>query len=142
MKEVIEDVQSRPDSRAIALDAAGVRRLKHPYVLVTSAIASQPIVAEMSLSCSVPANLKGTHMSRFVEAAAVVKQMSAMGIADLANEVQRRLASPDVSVEATFVVLARAPRAGHRRPRLGRLPRRLELPQRPGRRHERRYMCR
>ena len=114
MKEVIEDVQSRPDARAIAIDTAGVCGLKHPFTLMTSATAHQPIIAELTMSATVPAAVKGTHMSRYVEAAATVSHLAGDGIAKLAHEVHRRLMSPDVRTRAnfTFVLQRYAPVTG------------------------------
>ena len=114
MKEVIEDVQSRPDTRAIALDAAGVRGLKHPFTLVTSATASQPVVAELAMSAAAAAEAQGTHTSRCVASAATVTRLAADGNVELAREVHRRLFSPNVDVEArfTFILLRHAPVTG------------------------------
>ncbi len=109
MKDVFEDVQGRPDAREIALDAAGIKGLTHPFKLETGAAGVQPVLARMAMSCALPAQVKGTHMSRFVEAAGALETpLSPTSIVTLARDVQKRLAAERVSVEAAFTfVLAR-----------------------------------
>ena len=109
MKDVIEDVQGRPDGRDIALDAAGIKGLTHPFKLDTGASGAQPVLARLAMSCALPASVKGTHMSRFIEAAGALETpLSPSSIVTLARDVQKRLAADKVSVEAAFTfVLAR-----------------------------------
>jgi GTP cyclohydrolase FolE2 len=117
MKDVFEDVQGRPDARAVALDAAGVRGLTHPFKLDTGAAGVQPVLARLAMSCALPGNVKGTHMSRFVEAAGALETpLSAAAMVLLARDVRKRLDAEKVSVEAEFrFVLAReAPVTGAR----------------------------
>ncbi len=109
MKDVFEDVQGRPDVREIALDAAGIKGLTHPFKVETGAAGVQPVLARLAMSCALPAHVKGTHMSRFVEAAGALEApLSPASIIALARDVSKRLEAPRVSVEATFTfVLAR-----------------------------------
>ncbi len=58
----MQDLQRDPDRRGIPLQKAGVRGLKMP-----AHCAGQATVLEADLSVSVPADQRGTHMSRFVE---------------------------------------------------------------------------
>lgn len=64
---MIDDVQSRPDERGIALDRAGVSGLRYPITVLDKADGRQETVAEVSMSVSLPHHFKGTHMSRFIE---------------------------------------------------------------------------
>jgi GTP cyclohydrolase IB len=63
----LEDVQGLPDTRGIALDEAGVSGLRYPVTLADRAGAKQESVGQVTMSVAVPAEVKGTHMSRFVE---------------------------------------------------------------------------
>lgn len=63
----LEDVQGRPDTRGIALDQVGVRGLRHPVVVWDRAQAKQDTIAEIAMSVDLPAHVKGTHLSRFLE---------------------------------------------------------------------------
>ncbi|HEX4842725.1 MAG TPA: GTP cyclohydrolase FolE2 [Limnobacter sp.] len=62
----LPDEQSRADSRNIAIQRVGVRGIKHP-VIVDTAEGPQPTVANIDMAVHLPADVKGTHMSRFLE---------------------------------------------------------------------------
>ena len=63
------DTQNESDNRGLAIDRVGIRGLRHPLrVRDAHGTAEQPTIATMALAVDLPANLKGTHMSRFVEA--------------------------------------------------------------------------
>ena len=62
---MLPDVQNSHDERHLAINRVGVRDVTMP-VLVQSASGPQPSVAKVSMCVSLPAEQKGTHMSRFV----------------------------------------------------------------------------
>ena len=62
----LPDVQSGVDRRDLAIQRVGVKSLTHP-VLVASARGPQPSVASIDMDVGLPAEQKGTHMSRFVD---------------------------------------------------------------------------
>jgi GTP cyclohydrolase I len=64
---MIDDVQSRPDERGIALDRAGVSGLRYPITVLDKADGRQETIAQLAMSVSLPHHFKGTHMSRFIE---------------------------------------------------------------------------
>ena len=64
---ILEDVQSRPDTRGIALDEVGVSGIRYPLVVLDREHAKQETVGEFSFSVRLPASAKGAHMSRFIE---------------------------------------------------------------------------
>ncbi|THB70109.1 MAG: GTP cyclohydrolase I FolE2 [Desulfovibrio sp.] len=64
----MQDVQSSPSQVAMGIDRVGVRGLKLPVRVRDRAKGVQHTVAEVDLSVDLPAEFKGTHMSRFVEA--------------------------------------------------------------------------
>lgn len=59
------DVQSAFDPRNTAIDQVGIKAIKHPLVL-TDGHHRQHTIAECALTVGLPADKKGTHMSRFV----------------------------------------------------------------------------
>ncbi len=63
----LEDVQARPDTRGVALDEVGVRGLRHPIVVWDRERDKQETIAEIAMSVNLPAHVKGTHLSRFIE---------------------------------------------------------------------------
>jgi GTP cyclohydrolase I len=61
----IPDTQSTRDDRHLAIQRVGVRGVRYPLELrIGSTLA--PTVAEWDLDVALPADVKGTHMSRFV----------------------------------------------------------------------------
>src|SRR6476469_3397494 len=61
----IPDTQSARDDRQLAIQRVGVRGVRYPIQLrIEGAVV--PTVAEWSLDVALPAEQKGTHMSRFV----------------------------------------------------------------------------
>ena len=64
---ILEDVQSRPDTRGVALDEVGISGIRYPLVVLDRQHSKQETVGEFSISVHLPAATKGVHMSRFVE---------------------------------------------------------------------------
>ena len=60
------DVQSLPDNRQIAINAVGIRDIKHPIQFEENN-KLQGTIANFSMTVALPGDVKGTHMSRFVE---------------------------------------------------------------------------
>ncbi len=63
---VMPDVQSTVDTRQIPIQRVGVRAVRHPLTVSTAAGEIQPTVGTWNLDVHLPAEQKGTHMSRFV----------------------------------------------------------------------------
>lgn len=61
----IADVQSSRDSRNLPINQVGIKDLRFPITLRT-AEGGQATVARLSMTVHLPAEQKGTHMSRFV----------------------------------------------------------------------------
>mgnify|MGYP001185028579 FL=1 len=60
-------IQARADQRQLAIQKVGVKGLRYPLALLDADGKVQNTVARLSLSVALPAEVKGTHMSRFVE---------------------------------------------------------------------------
>ena len=62
----LPDVQSHADTRQLAIQRVGVKSLVHP-VTVQTAKGPQPSVATVDMTVALPPDVKGTHMSRFLD---------------------------------------------------------------------------
>lgn len=62
----LPDIQSSPDLRDIPIQRVGVKAITHP-LLVATPKGPQPTVATIDMDVALPADQKGTHMSRFLE---------------------------------------------------------------------------
>jgi len=61
----IADVQSSADTRRLPIQQVGIKGVRYP-VTVATASGVQPSVAEFTMTVALPAEQKGTHMSRFI----------------------------------------------------------------------------
>ena len=66
-KQFLKDVQSEQDSRNIPLKHVGISDLRWPLVLRDRQKGEQHTVATVSVAVDLPKDLRGTHMSRFVQ---------------------------------------------------------------------------
>ena len=62
----LPDIQSELDGRNTAIDAVGIKGVRHPFAIRTST-GSLSTIATVSMTVGLAATTKGTHMSRFIE---------------------------------------------------------------------------
>lgn len=63
----IPDVQGMADTREIAIDRVGIKALRHPIAVLGNAGQIKHTVATFDMTVRLAHDVKGTHMSRFVE---------------------------------------------------------------------------
>jgi len=63
----LPDVQSTADTRRLAIQNVGVKGLRYPLQLATASGEIMNTVANLTMTVGLPPEVKGTHMSRFVE---------------------------------------------------------------------------
>ncbi|MEO7402154.1 MAG: GTP cyclohydrolase FolE2 [Burkholderiales bacterium] len=63
----IPDVQSAADGRRIAINKVGIKSIRHPVRITERGGNAQGTVAVFDMSVALPHDVKGTHMSRFIE---------------------------------------------------------------------------
>lgn len=63
----IPDVQRAEDTRQISINRVGIKSIRHPVRIRQADGLAQHTLAVFNMAVSLPAHLKGTHMSRFVE---------------------------------------------------------------------------
>lgn len=64
--ELLADVQDAPDDRQIVIQRVGVKSVRHPLSVRTSGGRVQSTIGLWSLDVELPADKKGTHLSRFI----------------------------------------------------------------------------
>lgn len=112
------DVQSSFDARNLAISQVGIRGVRYPVLLAREQGAPLPSIAECALSVGLPADQKGTHMSRFIE---LLEDMNRQGIAlsaqsldtllqDMLTRLEAR--SGRIELEAPFFLSKAAPVSG------------------------------
>ncbi len=111
----IPDIQSQLDTRRIAIDAVGIKGLRHPVVIHDHEQAAQASVATFSFTVNLPHDRKGTHMSRFVALLGdAPRDISAVDLLDLHREMLALLEADAGQIELSFPFFVRktAPKSG------------------------------
>lgn len=95
----LPDIQASADHRCVPIQKVGVKSVTHPLVVATRS-GPQPTVAVIDMYVSLPAHLKGTHMSRFLEVlGAFSKPLSAATMAELTSAMLARLDADSGMIE-------------------------------------------
>ncbi len=101
--EVLEDVQSRPDPRAMIIQRVGIRAVRHPLRFQDRSGCAQSTIAQCNMYVSLPAHLKGTHMSRFIEILNdYADPYSVVRFADVVERMRQRLEADSACLEMRF----------------------------------------
>ena len=85
----LPDTQSLPDVRALPIERVGVKGLRYPVALRAADGAVQNTIAEFGMYVGLAHDVKGTHMSRFVE---VLEEKRNQPGSDLSGGQQQMLA--------------------------------------------------
>ncbi len=111
----LHDTQATADKRGIAIDYVGVKNVQFPVQLKMRDGSVQHTVGTFALYVSLPADQRGTHMSRFMEALQDFRRpLDHQGIRDLCASVRERLFAPSarIQVEMPFFLEKAAPVSG------------------------------
>ena len=103
----IADVQAGSDHRELAIDQVGIKGLRYPLLFADSDGHAQPTIADCNVYVALPAERKGTHMSRLV---ALLESRSDPGepplttanLRDLLEALVIRLEAPGGRIEVSF----------------------------------------
>jgi len=102
-KIFLPDVQSTPDHRALAIQQVGVRGLRYPLAIADGMGAAQHTVATLEMTVGLAPDVKGTHMSRFVELLEAERgALDLDGMRALFVEMLARLEAESGRIEARF----------------------------------------
>ena len=102
-KIFLPDVQSTPDHRALAIQQVGVRGLRYPLAIADGTGPAQHTVATLEMTVGLAPDVKGTHMSRFVELLEAGRgALDLDGMRALFVEMLARLEAESGRIEARF----------------------------------------
>ena len=110
----IEDVQSYADTRQIPINRVGVKDINHPVRLKDRSGREQHSIANFNMYVSLPHDVKGTHMSRFVEILHQERELSVKSFPALLDAMIERLDADSGRIEMSFLyfVMKKAPVSG------------------------------
>lgn len=115
VSEIIEDVQSRNDTRNIPINKVGIKDIRHPVRVRDRSEGEQHTVATFNMYVNLPHNFKGTHMSRFVEILHQhEREISVKSFKEMLVEMTARLEAQSGHIEMRFpyFVSKKAPVSG------------------------------
>ena len=98
----IADVQSSPDLRNLPINQVGIKDLRFP-ISINSAEGTQQTVGRLTMTVFLPADQKGTHMSRFVALMEEQTEPLSFGrLKALTEEMTQRLDSHSGKISVSF----------------------------------------
>lgn len=112
---LLPDVQAIADRRNVFINRVGVKALVHPLRIAAAGGAAVPTVATVDMTVGLPPEVKGTHMSRFVE---ILQQcdepIDAAAFERLLGRMLQRLEAQSGTIEMRFpyFIRKRAPVSG------------------------------
>lgn len=87
----MKDVQSEKDYRNIGLKKVGINNLKWPVAVMDKSEGIQHTIATISVSVDLPRDVRGTHMSRFVEIVSQMKSINPKDLEIMLEELRKKL---------------------------------------------------
>jgi len=113
----MRDLQSEKDFRNVPLNRVGIKNLRYPVEVLDQKAGRQKTVANISMFVDLPGDLRGTHLSRFVEL--VHKHKDEIGVSNLAailEDTKKAFGSRDAYLELAFpyFIEKQAPVTGER----------------------------
>jgi len=102
-ERTLPDTQAGGDQRGVALDDVGISGLRYPTTVECADGSLQQTICEAQLAVPLAEQVRGTHMSRFVEALHEWREaVSPAGILAMAHDLATRLDAPEAAVRLTF----------------------------------------
>jgi len=100
---MLEDVQNRPDARQLPIDEVGITGIRYPVAVWDREHGKQDTIAQVSMSVDLRSNVKGAHLSRFVEVLhAFAGELSPRTLPMVLQTLQQRLGSSRARFDADF----------------------------------------
>lgn len=100
---MLQDVQGASDSRGIPLDEVGIEGLRYPVLVADAHGAKRETVATATMSVSLGSDVKGAHLSRFIEILHGSRdQLTPETTAGLADDLRHHMGSSSARIQLSF----------------------------------------
>lgn len=99
---MLKDVQGEQDIRKVPLKHVGIKNLHWPIIVKDKTKGIQHTVAEITMAVDLPHDLRGTHMSRFVECLQNLGEVSPAALEKILDNLKDRLSSEKAMMEMEF----------------------------------------
>mgnify|MGYP003743964319 FL=1 len=99
----LDDTQSLPDARHLPIQRVGIKALRYPMQIVAGNGDTQGTVATFAMYVGLPEQVKGTHMSRFIQLLDETRApLDAAGFLALEKTMRQRLEAETGYLEMSF----------------------------------------
>lgn len=98
----LKDVQNEKDSRGIPLKKVGIKNISWPIKVITKGGGFQSTIAKVDISVDLRHDLRGTHMSRFVEVLNGIEMLNPEKLEGILKEVRDRLKADNSHIRIIF----------------------------------------
>ena len=111
---MLKDVQGEADVRQIPLKHVGIKNLRWPLTVKDKEKGMQHTVANVTMAVDLPHNLRGTHMSRFVECLRTLGIVHPAALEAILDNLKERLQAEKAMLELDFpyFIAKKAPISG------------------------------
>jgi len=99
---MLKDVQGEVDSRQVPLKHVGIKNLRWPIIMKDKTKGTQHTVAEITMAVDLPHDLRGTHMSRFVECLQELGTVSPTALEKILDTLKEKLVAEKAMLEMKF----------------------------------------
>jgi GTP cyclohydrolase I len=99
---LIADVQARHDHRNMPINKVGVKGIKHPILVSNREQKNIASVATVDMYVDLAPNMRGTHMSRFLEVLQTQEAFNMKNFHDLLKTMTERLEAQQGFIDMTF----------------------------------------
>lgn len=100
---MLEDVQGRLDARQLPIDEVGITGIRYPIAVLERESGKQDTIAQVSMSVDLRSDVKGAHLSRFVEVLHdCAAEISPGSIPLILSAMRERLGSRTARIEISF----------------------------------------
>jgi GTP cyclohydrolase I len=100
---MLADIQASRDDRNLAVDEVGITGIRYPVAVADREHGKQDTIAEVSMSVDLPAEVKGAHLSRFVEVLhEAAGEITPQVIPAILDTLRARLGASSARLELSF----------------------------------------
>lgn len=99
----LPDIQKSIDNRGTSIDQVGVSNVRYPITVMDRNNGTQHTVANVAMSVNLPAHVKVTHMSRFIEVLSAYQEaFSSERLPEVTQQVRERLGAERARIDIAF----------------------------------------
>lgn len=102
-KSPLPDTQSKVDTRNIIINQVGIKDILHPLIFLDKSKNPQNSIGLWTMTVELPPDVKGTHMSRFIEVLNAEEVVfSVQSFQNILQQIIKRLNTPNAQLQVDF----------------------------------------